>query len=150
MNGRDAHIAAVAGALQAELTPFGVEVVRTRPAAGDYVMIVFGGTSRSILGGTANFGSYGPLDCGNLETDDITLVFDNTNDLGVANSAMFTIGISVGLNVTTRAGDCLSQVPPATACTLSASAPVDPNGACPGAGATQDEPAALMAAFACQ
>src|SRR5262249_50503075 len=121
--GRDTVINGIVMQLQTQLAGYDVELTRTRPGAGDYMMITFGGDSATILG-TAGFGAFGPLDCGDTNLDDIALVFDSNNIIGTANSAMFVLGISLGLSTTTLMGDCLSTMPAATPCTLSTAAPL--------------------------
>jgi hypothetical protein len=149
MAGRDAIISGIMTQLASQLSGFDVALTRTRPGVGDYMMIVFGGDSSTILG-QANIGAFGPLDCGNMSLDDLAMVFDTTNIVDAGNEAMFVLGISMGLSTTTQTGDCLSQSPPNTPCTLSASAPTASTGVCPNAPSTQNEPAAFAADLICR
>ena len=149
MAGRDAIIGSIITQLQGQLSGFDVELTRTRPGAGDYMMVVFGGDSSTILG-QANIGAFGPLDCGDTNLDDLAMVFDSTNIVGLANSAMFVLGISIGLSTTTQPGDCLAQTPANTPCTLSSSAPLNTTGVCPSAPNPQNEPAAFAADLTCR
>jgi hypothetical protein len=148
MAGRDTVISGIVAQLQAEFAGYDVELTRTRPGAGDYMMIVFGGDSASILG-TAGFGAYGVLDRTDVYLDDIALVFDSNNVVGTANSAMFVLGISVGLCTTTLTNDCLSTTPGPTPCTLSTSAPLTTTG-CSMYPSPQNEPAAFAADLRCR
>jgi hypothetical protein len=147
--GRDTVINGIVMQLQQQLSGYDVELTRTRPGAGDYMMITFGGDSATILG-TAGFGAFGPLDCGDTNLDDIALVFDSNAIIGTANSAMFVLGISLGLSTTTLMGDCLSTMPANTPCTLSTAAPLNTTGVCPGAPSPQNEPAAFAADLRCR
>ena len=149
MANRDAIIGSIVTQLGQQLGGYDVELTRTRPGVGDYMMIVFGGDSSTILG-TANIGAYGPLDCGNTNLDDLALVFDSTNVVGTANEAMFVLGIMMGLSTTTAPGDCLAQMPVNTPCTLSPSAPLASTGVCMNAPNPQNEPAAFAADLVCR
>ena len=145
---RDTVIAAIVAQLEQELAGHDVVVMQTRPATYDYMMVVFGGNSAAILG-QSGIAALGPLDCGDTTRNDVILVFDADNAVVAANGAMHGLGAAIGLSNTTLANDCLAMSIAASPCTLSASAPVAPV-ACPGAGATQDEPAAFTTDLACR
>src|SRR5262249_31028349 len=50
MANRDAVINAIVAQLGQQLAGFDVELTRTRPGSGDYMMVIFGGDSATILG----------------------------------------------------------------------------------------------------
>jgi hypothetical protein len=147
---RDTFINTIVATVTQQLAPYDVQVVTMRPASGEFMMVVFGGASQDIIG-QGNVGSFGPLDCGNLSNDDIMFVFDAMLDVPLANAAMFTIGIAIGLSTTSLPGDCLSVSTATAVCTLSGSAPISPStGACPNAAPNQDELSAFTAVFGCK
>ena len=152
---RNADIAAITAGITNALAPFHVQVVTTRPAAGPYQMIVFGGTPAQV--GSAFSGAVQKLDCGNQVLNDVAWIGDNiTPNQAVINFALGAVGFGVGLTATTTTTDCMcgwdnsctpnfNQV-----CTFSASIARDgtANQTCPGV-TDQNEPASLMNAF-CQ
>jgi uncharacterized protein (TIGR03382 family) len=53
---------------------FNVQIVTTRPTAAHYAMIMIGGTP-DVVGQNSNYLGVGPLDCGEMNPDDITFVW---------------------------------------------------------------------------
>ncbi|MDB4961305.1 MAG: hypothetical protein JWP01_1304 [Myxococcales bacterium] len=103
---RAADIQAITDGVRARLSSFPVEVVTTRPAAGQYVMIVFGGTANQVasrFGGAVN-----QLDCGDLQRNDVAWIADNvTPTTRVVNFAIGAIGFGLGLTATQNPTDCM-------------------------------------------
>ncbi|HJZ88952.1 MAG TPA: Ig-like domain-containing protein [Polyangia bacterium] len=56
--------------------PFNVQIVLTRPAAAPYAMAMVGGGPETI-GGSRGIAGVGPLDCGNMNPNDISFTFSN-------------------------------------------------------------------------
>ena len=92
-------------------------------------------------------GAVQQLDCGDVNKNDIGIIFDNITGQQAANYAVGAIGYGLGLTGTRASGNCMCSWnvpcnPGAGACTLSATAAI--NGAdphCAGEGATQDQTA---------
>jgi hypothetical protein len=151
-------IEAVATQITDTLAPVGMTIVTTRPADGDYTMVMIGGESGDIgladgVAGIAPFAG-----CGTLIPRRITMAFeaDNGNAFSLVHSANIAIGsILVTLAVPTSddPGDCLCWDAPGctgeVACTIGdENTPRFQQGQC-GTGATFDEPAVIAAALAC-
>jgi hypothetical protein len=150
---RDQIIQAVAGGVRQQLSSFPITVVTQRPAAGPYVMIVFGGVASQV--GSRFGGAVNELDCGDARKSDVAWISDNIAPTQrVVNFAVGAIGFGIGLTATTNPLDCMcgwdnactaDQTVP---CRLSQTIARDPaaNQVCPGL-TTQDEAAAFDAAF---
>ncbi|CAN5765932.1 hypothetical protein BH11MYX2_BH11MYX2_37950 [soil metagenome] len=152
---RDADIAAITAGIMNALSPFHVQVVTTRPAAGPYQEIIFGGTPAQV--GSNFSGAVQKLDCGNQVLNDVAWIGDSvTPNQAVINFALGAVGFGVGLTATTTTTDCMcgwdNTCAPNfnQACSFSASIARDGTANQTCAGVTdQNEPAALMNAF-CQ
>lgn len=152
---RQADIAQVTAGVRTQLSSFPITVVTTRPASGQYVMIVFGGTAAqaaSAFGGAVN-----KLDCGDVQRNDVAWIADAvTPTQQVVNFAVGAIGFGLGLTATTVTTDCMCgwdnqcTANNAVACTLTDNIPRDPaaNQLCAGL-MTQSETLAFTQAF-CQ
>jgi hypothetical protein len=153
---RAQDIQEITDGIRSQLAEFPITVVTTRPAAGPYVMIVFGGTAAQV--GSMYSLSVNTLDCDDSEKSDVAWISDAgafTNQR-VINTAIGAIGFGLGLTATTDTGDCMCSwgnacQPAAGACTLSTNITRDPDSTllCAAAPATQDEKAAFTQAF-CQ
>lgn len=152
---RNGQISNITAGVQAALAQFPITVVTTRPAAGPYVMIAFGGSSNTV--GT-NYGyATGNHDCGDLVKSDVGWVSDSTPNSIVANVAVGTIGWGLGLQGSTDPNDCMcgwaaSCQWNSTTCTLGTNVTTgtssSPATTCPGLN-PQNEQAAFHTAF-CQ
>ncbi|MBA3538357.1 MAG: hypothetical protein H0T79_01900 [Deltaproteobacteria bacterium] len=153
---RSAEIEAIVTGVRSQLASFPITVVTTRPASGPYVMVVFGGTANNV--GSAYGAAVNKLDCGDAVKSDVAWIADAvTPTQRVVNFAVGAVGFGLGLTATSVSTDCMcgwanSCVSDnSVACTLTSQIARDPAAMqlCPGAAATQDEPAAFAAAF-CQ
>lgn len=152
---RLADIMAITDGVKLQLSQFPVTVVTTRPVAGPYVMIVFGGTAQQVgsrFGGAVNI-----LDCGDTAKSDVAWIADAvTPNQRVINFAIGAIGFGLGLTATSDPNDCMcgwdNQCTSnnTQACKLGGPIARDPaaNQRCAGL-TTQDEPATFSTAF-CQ
>jgi hypothetical protein len=83
-----------------------VTIVTTRPTAGPYVMIVFGGTRNTVS--VPYSGAVQSLDCGDAVKSDVGLVFeDATTTQTAADLALGAIGFGLGLTGTQNSNDCM-------------------------------------------
>jgi hypothetical protein len=152
---RDALITDITAGVRAALAPYPIQVVRTRPAAGPYVMIVFGGVATDV--GSNYGGAVNELDCDDSEKSDVAWLSDNVGSVQRnVNFAIGAIGFGLGLTATTDTLGCMCGwangcTPDNTvACRLSASIARDPNATQKCAAlASQDEVAAFATGF-CQ
>jgi len=150
---RDQQIQAIVTGVRSQLQSFPISVVTQRPAAGPYVMIVFGGTASQV--GSNYGGAVNELDCTDAQKSDLAWISDGvTPTQRVVNYAVGAIGFGIGLSATTDPLDCMcgwsngctqDQTGP---CKLSPMIARDPNATQRCAGVTsQDEVAAFDAAF---
>jgi hypothetical protein len=150
---RDQQILAIANGVRLQLASFPIQVVTTRPAAGPYVMIVYGGTSTQV--GSKYSGAVNELDCGDAQKSDLAWISDNV--LGTQKIVNFTIGaigFGLGLTATLDPLDCMCgwdnncTSDNSMACRLSPSIMRDPAArqVCPNL-STQNEQAAFAIDF---
>jgi hypothetical protein len=145
---RTTQIQAVVTALQSIFsgTPE-VTFVTTRPAAGPYVMIGFGGTMGEA--GVPYTGAVNHLDCGDTNKNDLGWVFESASTTTqAANFAAGAIAFGLGATGTTDPNDCmcgwLTQCQAsANACSFSATAQAQL--ACPNETDPQNDVAILEA-----
>jgi hypothetical protein len=156
-NGNRAQIITdITAGVRAALSQFPVTVVTARPAAGPYVMVVYGGNAQDV---GSNYGfAVNELDCNESEKSDVAWISDNyTTTLRHVNTTIGAIGFGLGLTATNDVTDCMCGwangciKDHSQACTLSTNIARDNNAqqTCQGVGATQNEVAAFTAAF-CQ
>jgi hypothetical protein len=152
-NNRNQQIKAITEGVRAQLSSFPITVVTQRPAAGPYVMIVFGGSASDV--GSKYGGAVNTLDCGDAQKSDVAWISDGvTPTQRVVNFAVGAIGFGLGLTATTDPADCMCGWDNACtsdnsgACQLSPTIARDPaaNQLCPGL-TTQDEVDTFDAAF---
>jgi len=152
---RAATIQAITDGVRMQLSQFPITVVTTRPASGNYVMIVFGG-QRTAVG--SNYGSgVNQLDCGDVRPNDVAWISDSvTPNQHVINTAIGAIGFGLGLTATNDPLDCMCgwangcMSNNTVACKLGSPIARDTSTAtqtCPAAAALQDEVATLHNAF---
>lgn len=154
---RQADIDAITTGVRSQLSSFPVTVVTTRPAAGPYVMIVYGGL-RTDVG--SDYGlAVNQLDCDESEKSDVAWISGDPQ-FGIQriiNTSIGAIGFGLGLTATSDPAGCMCgwanncQSNNNVACTLSNNIDRDPNAQqqCPGVGAKQNERQAFSQAF-CQ
>lgn len=152
---RATDILAITTGVRTQLAGTGAMVVTTRPMTGQYVMVVFGGTTTQVA--SAFGGAVNKLDCDDLQKNDVAWISDIiTPDQRVINFAVGAVGFGLGLTATTVPTDCMcgwdndclsSNM---AACTLTENIPRDPaaNQRCAGL-TTQSEATAFTQAF-CQ
>ena len=137
------------------LSTLPVTVVTARPAAGPYVMIVFGGSSQTV--GSVYAGSTSDHDCGDLIKSDVGWVSDSSPTGKAGDTAVGAIGWALGLQGTNNPGDCMCEwannciQDNDTACALSTTNIATTNSqspsiTCPGEN-PQNETAAFTTAF---
>lgn len=142
---RDARIATIANEVQAVLAAFSVDVVRVRPASGDYWMASIGGTSTTASAVKAV--------CASSNKNSISLVFDRgagVTDREYADLISTTFGQLLGLVPTNLSGDCMCSAGSCThtaACTWGTSVSTQLN-TC--SRQVQNEQALLRAALGCR
>jgi hypothetical protein len=150
--GRAAAIQTITDGVRSELSQFPISVTTARPAAGSYVMIVFGGTSDAI--GSSFGGAVNQLDCGDTRPNDVAWIGDSVTGQRAINTAIGAIGFGLGLTATTDPRDCMcswdnncrsnNNAP----CRLGSPIARDPSARqlCPGT-TSQDEVAVFRTAF---
>ncbi|MBA3818871.1 MAG: hypothetical protein H0X17_08265 [Deltaproteobacteria bacterium] len=152
---RATQIQAITTRITTALSGIGVMVTTVRPLAGQYVMVVFGGTETTV-GSQYSFAT-SFHDCGDLVKNDVAWVSDQVSSSKVGDFALGAIGWGLGLNGTNSPNDCMcgwsntcDQL--STPCTLSPSitttGALSPETACPNL-ATQNEVGVFTTAF-CQ
>lgn len=102
---RDASIATITAGARAILAPYDVNVVTTRPAAGPYEMIMFGGHARDLFG-AGPIDVFGSGQCAGGSV--VSYVTESVTDDEVA--ASLAVGVLANtrfIPITTRRGDCL-------------------------------------------
>jgi hypothetical protein len=141
--GRDTLINDITRLARANLMQFPVTIVTTRPAAGPYVMVTFGGP-RSLF--RTSYPSVTNFNCGDVTASPVGWIADDVTAQQGANLVVSVAAIGVGLTgiIENKPRDCLcgwggmSCVPDLTqACELSTS--VMRQQACAGEPATQNE-----------
>ena len=148
---RAAEIVTITTAVKSALSSFPVTVVTQRPAAGPYVMIVFGG-DQTIVDVPYGY-AVNRLDCGDVVKSDVGWVSDTPpTSQKVADYAVGAIGYGLGLGATSDVNDCMcgwgnTCQQGAGPCTLSSS--ITAQIVCPNQTNPQDENAAFDKAF-CQ
>jgi hypothetical protein len=151
---RASHIQTIVDGVRGQLAQFPITVVTTRPATGDYLMIVLGGTPGDV--GSRFSAAVTTLDCGDAAPRDVAWIADAISpDQRVINLVLGATGFSLGLTGTLDPDDCMCgwandcQSNNTTPCKLGAPIDRDPGAdqRCPGAGATQNEVTAVHDAF---
>jgi hypothetical protein len=141
------------GLVRMRLAPFSIDVVTTRPASGDYQMIVIGGTP-ALVGVPSNVAGIAPFKCGQNSRNNVSIVFDQgelPTRFDYANSILSDTGVFAGIPGATLSDDCLCRgagncrIDRGKACTYGVDVPVDPSQF--GCGQTRQDEQALMRAF---
>ena len=152
--GRMTTIQTITDGVRAQLSQFPITVVTTRPASGNYVMIVFGGQRTAV--GSNYGGAVNQLDCGDQRPNDVAWISDGVTPVQhVINDAIGAIGFGLGLTATSDPMDCMcgwsNSCPSANDVPCHLGSPIardtTATQTCPGAAAQQDEVAALHDAF---
>lgn len=132
---RVTHITAISGLVQEALAPFSIDAVTTRPASGDYWMVVVGGDPTLVGGATGDTLAAKPV-CDAANKHSIAFVFDgdvDTTDRAYADTIAGAFGQLVGLVSTTRDSDCTctaSTCTHAQTCTWGTGIVAPPGNAC--------------------
>jgi len=150
---RDQKITQITDGVTSLLMSFPITVVTTRPNAGPYVMIVFGGNAQQV---GSRFGvGVQQLDCDDATSkSDLAWITDGQGVQRTVNTAVGAIGFGLGLTATSDPGDCMCgwdngcQPDNTQPCTLSPAIARDPAARqlCPGV-SSQDEVATFKKAF---
>ncbi len=160
---RAAQIQTIVCMMRQALYAFDVEVVTTRPATGDYEMIVFGG-SPSDLGFSSQglvLTSLSAKDCANANQRDVAWVAERPDGSftltasEAANGASAMHGVGNGLAASTIGTNCMCAVAVPyncdtnATCSFSTTSPIAPNGGnfCSAPGTTENQVAKLLARF---
>jgi hypothetical protein len=164
---RATEIATITAEVKTRLASLDVSVVTDRPAVPGYYMIVVSGAA-SVLGagwetadGTSSVTFFGCTATPPVTANPhgISFLFQSSKTADVftarqkANGALANLALAQGFSPTLKKNDCLCLVDAScgfddVACTIGgASTPIDAMHACPGAPATFDEDAALLATF---
>lgn len=154
---RQGRIDLIVGYVTRALAPYSVDVVTTRPATGDYEMMVIGGDPVT-LGYKAGTFSIAPGTCDAANRNRVAIEFDvNLNAVQETYSVLSDLGSIVGLTGTTRACDCMNRgggEPCPTenmlVCTFSDMAPINPSANACGRGTYQDELMLLREIWGCR
>ncbi len=104
---RTTDIMTITDGIRAVLAGFPVTVVTTRPAAGPYVMVVFGGSAGAV---GSNFSlAVNELDCDDSENSDVLWISDASGVplQRLINVAVGGIGFGLGLTATADPNDCM-------------------------------------------
>ncbi len=150
---RQTRITAIKGMVQDALAPFSIDVVTTRPTAGDYWMVVAGGTSDAVAGMTGVLLATNPT-CESTNRNSVGLVFERANDTtdrAYADTIAGAWGSLVGLVPTTQSGDCMctqTSCAHAQTCTWGTGVVTMPGNRC--MRPNQNEQALLTAAVGCR
>lgn len=118
---RDAQIASIVCLVRESLFAYDIEVVTTRPATGDYEMIVFGGQPLDLgynLSSSSGIGGITATDCQNTNAKDVTWIAEhpqNNNTGGptaeqTANLAPAFVGVDNALIPVADAHNCMCAV----------------------------------------
>lgn len=110
--GRAAAAAQLAAHLEDDFADWDVTFVTTRPASGDYTMLVLGGTP-GLLGKPSSYGGVAPYDVGDVNPNDLGFVF--TDKLGAGSYSLrhvawvvaHELAHTLGLNHIDRTGDIM-------------------------------------------
>jgi hypothetical protein len=97
---------AVFEGLQDGFAAFGIEVTDTRPAGGDYAMLVVT-SSPTPMPGVVGLGI---SDCGDASPNNVAIVFDDAaafSTTQIINAALYQVGVGYGLNPVTDPGDAM-------------------------------------------
>lgn len=148
------QITAITDGVRMQLAGFPINVVTTRPATGEYVMVVLGGTANQVK---SDFGAaVNRLDCDDSRHNDVAWISDNVAPTQhVVNTVLGAVGFGLGMTAVDDPEDCMCGwdnncvSDDANACKLGSPATRDPAARqrCAGAGADQDEVAAIREAF---
>ncbi|MCX5746433.1 MAG: hypothetical protein NT062_28485 [Proteobacteria bacterium] len=108
---RATDIATIVAGVKTALTtgfPGPISVVTTEPTSGEYVMVVFGGTSTQS---TSRFGNaVNELDCDDSEKSDVAWIRDYNDPVpttALINNTLGAIGFGLGLTATNDNRDCM-------------------------------------------
>jgi len=152
---RAAQIQAITNRITSALASYPITVTQQRPATGQYVMVVFGGTRDDVGSNYSYATSF--HDCGDAVKNDVAWLSDVVPSAKAGDYALGAIAWGLGLNGTNDPDDCMcgwsnNCDQNDTPCTLSGSLPttgaLDPETACPNL-ATQNAQQAFDVAF-CQ
>jgi hypothetical protein len=152
---RAARIQTITGMVVEALAPFSVDVVTTRPSAGDYRMVSVGGDTTLASSSTDPLLAVVPV-CDAANKHGIALVFeqpadDMVSDRAYADTIAGAFGRLAGLLPTSRNGDCMCTQTTCThsqACTWATGAVVAAGNTC--SRTMQNEHELLIAAVGCR
>jgi len=141
------QIASIVCNVREVLFPFDVEVVTTRPASGDYDMVVFGGEPGDLgfqTGTGTAYAAVSGIDCPNANRTDVAVIFERAinggfNTTSALDSSIFAgafVGSVNGLSPSKQPTNCLCNVSSSEAvscnymqmCSYSTAAPVAQGG----------------------
>jgi hypothetical protein len=150
---RATRVATIKGMVQDALSAFSIDVVTTRPATGDYWMVVAGGTSDAIVGRSDALVAMKPV-CDASNRSSIALVFERaseTTDRAYANTLAGAFGSLAGLVPSTNGQDCMclaTSCAHTQLCSWGTGVPTVPGNTC--SRMTQNEQELLIDAIGCR
>lgn len=80
-------------------------VVTTRPASGEYVMVVYGGTAQQVHSFYGQ--AVAQLDCNDTVKNDVAWISSNVNPTDAIDTTMGAIGFGLGLSSVNKGDDCM-------------------------------------------
>ncbi len=154
---REVQLQAITSGLQLVFGRFNVEITRTRPPSGDYIMVAFGGSSGDV-GLTLASDSIAAINCEVVVRRPIMFVFDVGQSVNAAvNAAVEDIGDSLGIADSATPGDCMCNTPecilPAPLpqlCTIGGVVVLSPFSECDPGGTIVDEGALFARHLGCR
>src|SRR6185295_10897037 len=102
---RQTKIKTIVDGVRSQLSRFPITVVTTRPAAGRYVMIVYGGQRDAV--GSLFGGAVNRLDCDDSRPSDVAWMGDNLGGQRAINATIGAIGFGLGMTATLDPKDCM-------------------------------------------
>lgn len=166
---RDMMIRTVTCTVREVLLPFDVKIVTTRPASGNYEMVVIGGGPADLgynIGTSSAISLIGVPDCAHSNLRDVGWVAEfpagggsmsiSLSPLETANSALAIVGIENGLAGVKQGRNCMCRVSSnepvqcddTQACQLTSTAPLAAGGSqCNVTGPTENQVAKLTARY---
>ncbi|HEX5058304.1 MAG TPA: hypothetical protein VFV99_03040 [Kofleriaceae bacterium] len=155
---RDSFIASILFPVRKALAPYSIDVVTTRPASGNYYMMVVGGTP-ALIGAPSGVGGIAPASCNPADLrNGVSLIFDRgqaptTSDY--ASSILSDMGVFAAIPVTNSpVTDCLCRVNGCDfkggLCTYGVNSTVNPDPQFNCGLTAVDEPAMLQAVLGCR
>jgi hypothetical protein len=150
---RQGRIDLILGYVTRALAPYSIDVVTTRPAGGDYMMVVLGGDAVALGFQQGQF-DISQASC-SPQRNGIALDFDaGQNAKAQANNILSNVGLMAAMSLSSKLDDCMNRTLDYPEygdriCTFSDAAPAFDSNTC-SRGTPQDELARLKLVFGCR